>query len=364
MVEFFQSKNPEKRPFEEVSEGTNRETFGSEIYLRTIIDSCLDGITVVDEQGRFEFGNGSFFRIIGWPKEEIIGFQFKKILPEDEYDSAIKHWRNVQEGIPDDFETRIKTKNGELRSVQVAHKLTTIKGDKKVISFTKDITELKKLESGLKESEAKFRELFENADDPMYTHDLEGHFLSINKVGARILGASEEEIIGSNISKWLTPESFGMFKERVKKIHAGQPLEEPVIIEVVCKNGEHRWGEIRTRLIRNNDKIIVHGIARDITENILLKKELNKSNKHRKLLFHLIEGTRGGKTRALILKYLSDKSFNAHQITKCLNMDYKTIRHHLNVLIRNGVVIKTNVGGIDLYSLSNATELDLDINCR
>lgn len=363
-MEFLQSenKNPEKTTLEEVLGGTSESSFGSEIYLRTIVDSCLDGITVLDEQGTFEFGNDSFFRIIGWPKEEIIGFHPKKIIPEDEYDLIVNRWCDVQEDIPYYFETKIKTMNGELKYVQVAHTLTTIKGEKKFVSVVRDITEFKKLEASLKESESKFRELFENADQPMYTHDLEGRFLSINKVGVRILGAPEEEIIGSNISKWLTPESYGLFKERVKKIHAGQPLEEPVIIEVICKNGEHRWGEIRTRLIKNNDKIIVHGIARDITENMLLKKELSRSNKHRKLLFHLIEGTRGGKTRALILKYLSNRSYNAHHIAKALDMDYKTIRHHLNVLIRNGVVIKTNVDGIALYSLSYNMELDLDVN--
>jgi DNA-binding transcriptional ArsR family regulator len=122
---------------------------------------------------------------------------------------------------------------------------------------------------------------------------------------------------------------------------------------VVCKNGEHRWGEVRTRLFRTNDKIIVHGICRDITENIILKQELKKSNKQSRLLCHLIAGTRGGRTRALILKNLVDRSYNAHQLSKVLNMDYKTIRHHLDVLIKNGIITKTNDGNICLYFISN-----------
>ncbi|VVB92104.1 Methyl sulfide methyltransferase-associated sensor [uncultured archaeon] len=325
---------------------------GNEEYLRMIIDSSPDGITVVDEQGRFEFVNDSFCRIIGWPEEEIIGHYYRKIIPEDECNFIIRQWRNVREGVPGDFETKIMTKGGEIKYIKVAHTLSTINGKKKIVSVTKDITDFKKRELDLKESEAKYRELFENADDPMYTHDLEGRFLSINKIGLKLLGGTEEEVIGSNVSQWLTKDSYNNFRERVKKILAGQPLEEPVVIEVICKNGEHKWGDVRTRLIRNEDKIIVHGIARDITENMKLKQELNKSNKQRKLLCYLIEGTRGGKSRALILRHLVDRSYNAHQLAKLLSMDYKTIRHHLEVLVKNGIITKSNDGYTDLYFLS------------
>ena len=62
------------------SEDKNKKLFHHEEYLRIIVGSSLDGITVVDEQGKFEFANDSFFRIIEWPKEEIIGNNFLKII--------------------------------------------------------------------------------------------------------------------------------------------------------------------------------------------------------------------------------------------------------------------------------------------
>jgi len=78
--------------------------------------------------------------------------------------------------------------------------------------------ENKTLELALKESEAKYRDLFENANEAMYTHDLKGNFLSVNKIGLQLLGATEEEIIGSNIKEWITPRSFEIFEDRVRKI--------------------------------------------------------------------------------------------------------------------------------------------------
>ncbi len=332
------------------------ELFQSEKYFRAIIEASIDGIVVVDEKGRIEFGNDSFYKIVNWPRDELLGQSFGKMLPDYTKELYLKIWQEILNNTNTEKSAvgKIVGKNGRIIYLHNSRVALVINGEKKILFNVKDITEQKTLELNLKESEAKVRELFENADDPMYTHDLEGYFLSINKVGAKTLGATEEEIIGSNVSQWLTPQSYNTFRERVKKIYAGEKLEEPVVIEVVCKNGEHKWGEVRTRLFRDGGgKIIVHGIARDITENIMLKKELNRSNKQRALLCYLIEGTRGGKTRALILKHLIDRSYNAHQLAKALDMDYKTIRHHLEVLIKNGIITKGTDSYTDLYFISN-----------
>ncbi|HEY6626055.1 MAG TPA: PAS domain S-box protein [Ignavibacteriaceae bacterium] len=586
----------------------------SEKYLRTIIESTLDGITVVDEYGKFEFGNDSFFRIIGWSKEEIIGQYFMKVIPEDTREFVMGHWQGVQTDHGGFHEIKIKTRYGIIKYLNVSSSLVEINGKNKVVviihdisenkiqeiklneseakyrklfenandgiyahdsegNFTsinkagletlgeteeekvvgsnfskwltpeslkialealkksisheitnsslkleiirsdnehrwievngwvikdgnrvtgingiaRDITEKLRLEEKLKASESLYKDLFENADDPMYTHDLKGNILTINKVALKLLAVTEEEIIGSNISKWVTPESYKIFVDRVRKIFLNQPLEELVVMEVINKKGEHKWGEARTRLLKDGNKIIgthgimrditekmrlekelkeseekyrdlfenaqdamyvlddegnflklnkvglqtlgcikeevigtnisewitqeslkitnerrkkclsgekvdqtdileivckngehkwveikireikegkktieIHGIARDITENRLLKQELKKSNKQQKLLCYLIQGTRGGKTRALILKHLNDRSYNAHQLSTVMNMDYKTIRHHLGVLIKNGIIGKGNDGYSDLYFISKDMEEDLN----
>ena len=459
----------------------------NEKYLRAIIESSIDGIAVVNHQGEIEFGNDSFFNIVGWPKDELLGQSFIKMLTKDTKELYLKIWHEAQNNINNSkiTDAKIITKKGEIRYLLNSRAEMVFDGEKKILYITKDITKQKKIEFELKESEAKFRDLFDNADDPMYTHDLKGNFLTVNKVGIKLLGGTKEEIIGSNISKWLTPDSYRIFEDRVRKIYLNQPLEPTVVIEVInkngehkfgeartrlikdgnriiavhgivrditekiklendlkeseekyrdlfenaqdamyvldtqgnflkmnqvglqtlgckkeevvgtninkwvtpeslriieerrkkrlsgekveqtdiieimCKNGEHRWGEIRTREIKDGDRTIeIHGIARDITENRLLKQELRKSNKQQKLLCYLIQGTRGGKSRALILKHLSDKSYNANQLATALNMDYKTIRHHLKVLIKNGIIAKGNDGYSDLYFISNNIDLN------
>lgn len=58
----------------------------------------------------------------------------------------------------------------------------------------------------------------------------------------------------------------------------------------------------------------------------------------RQLLWYLIAGTRGGANRARILRALHERPYNAHQLGEALGLDYRTIRHHLRILRRNGLV--------------------------
>ncbi len=324
-------------------------------YIKTIIESSIDGIAVVDDLGKIEFGNNAFFNIVGWPREDLSGQSFEKMLTDDTKQLYLKVWREARNSLDTEkvAEAKIITKDGEIRYLLNSRVSMILNGEKKYIFSTKNITEQKKLELKLRESEEKYRDLFENAGDTMYVLDIEGNVLKMNITGLQILGCTKEEVIGKNISKWITPESMKIVNERKKKHLMGEIVNNADVLEIVCKNGEHRWIEIKTRWIKDGERIIeIHGIARDITENILLKHELNKSNKHRKLLCYLIEGTRGGKTRALILKHLAGKSYNANQLATLLNMDYKTIRHHLDVLIKNGIIGKINDGYSDLYFIT------------
>ncbi|MFU8766922.1 MAG: winged helix-turn-helix domain-containing protein [Candidatus Methanoperedens sp.] len=71
-------------------------------------------------------------------------------------------------------------------------------------------------------------------------------------------------------------------------------------------------------------------------------------------------GTRGGQTRALILKNLIDRPYNANQLSEAMGMDYKTIRHHLDVLIKNGVITMEGEKYGAMYFISKSMEANLD----
>ena len=337
----------------------------SDLKYRDLFENANDAIFTCSAEGYITTANIATARMSGCNTiDEVIGTRFSDWFPPESLQQAVNNTRKYFSGehVKQPVIYEFIWKNGEHRWAEIRSRVIK-EGDKAIAlhCIARDITERRKLERELKESEAKYRDLFENAQDAMYVIDTEGNFLKMNQIGLQALGYTKEEFIGSNISKFVTSESLKIVKERQKKRLLGELVKQTDVMEMVCKNGEHRWVEIKTRDIKDGDKIIeIHGIARDITDNIILKHELKKSNKHRKLLCYLIEGTRGGKTRAMILKYLIDKSYNANQLAKAMNMDYKTVRHHLNVLIKNGIITKDRNRYTDIYYLSKNIESDLN----
>ena len=80
----------------------------------------------------------------------------------------------------------------------------------------------------------------------------------------------------------------------------------------------------------------------------------------KKLLWWLIAGMKGGLNRAKIIKMLNDRPYNAHQLSEELNLDYKTIRHHIKVLEQNNVVKSGGEKYGKMYFLSPAMEENYD----
>lgn len=80
-----------------------------------------------------------------------------------------------------------------------------------------------------------------------------------------------------------------------------------------------------------------------------------------KLLWWLITGKRGGINRAKIIKELNDRPYNAHQLSKELNLDYKTIRHHIKILEENKVIKASGDEYSKLYFLTDEMEKSYDI---
>ena len=80
------------------------------------------------------------------------------------------------------------------------------------------------------------------------------------------------------------------------------------------------------------------------------------------LLWYLIAGTKGGETRGKIIELLKEKPSNANKIAKILKLDYKTVRHHLEVLEKNNIIIAVNKGKYGaVYFLSELMESNIGV---
>ncbi len=266
--------------------------FDSEAKYRELFDNAHEGISVTDINGRFLSINKTGLKIFGCTSDQIIGTTFFEWLSKDSVDIALNFLKRLQSGEITEQQVirEIIRPNREHRWIEV--KIRVIKEYDRIIGFhsmINDITEKKDMElklryyneklrmsyEKLKIAEVKYRDLFENASDGIYIHDVDGYFIKINKVGLEMFGCPGEEIIGSHLSEWFSPVSVEMVNEIIKDLVSGKTIDKPAILEVVRKDGELRLGEIKVKPVNYDDKITeVYGIIRDVTEKNRLEQKL------------------------------------------------------------------------------------------
>jgi PAS domain-containing protein len=103
-----------------------------------------------------------------------------------------------------------------------------------VIGVATDITEARRAEASIRESEERYRELFENANDIIYTHDLEGNFTSLNRTGERITGYSREEATAMNVADVIAPEHLNLAREMIAH-KASEKVSTVYEIDIISK---------------------------------------------------------------------------------------------------------------------------------
>ncbi|HEU4834621.1 MAG TPA: PAS domain S-box protein [Pyrinomonadaceae bacterium] len=149
-----------------------------------------------------------------------------------------------------------------------------------VAELEKRIAERKRAEIALRESEERYRELFENAKDAIYVHDLEGTYLSINRAAEKLSGYSRGEIIGHNFKEFVAPEHVRYVRDSFWKKLA-QEGETTYEIDVIKRDGRRVPIEVSSRPIYENGILVgVQGMARDITERKLAQDALQMFSHH------------------------------------------------------------------------------------
>ncbi len=131
----------------------------------------------------------------------------------------------------------------------------------------RDISGRLNMEDALRASEQNYRELFEGANDIVYTHDFEGNFTAVNPAGLRRFGYTAEEIGRVNIAEIIDPQHVGRAREEVIRKLRGAERSEPYELLTHARDGADVWVEVSTRVIMEDGRAIgVQGIARDITD--------------------------------------------------------------------------------------------------
>ena len=251
------------------SEGALRQ---SEEKFRKIFENANDGIIYLDNSGTVIEINEKLLETLGYEQMEIVGKKFSEIdFLKPVHMSTIMHYfqKYMEKGETYSFtEIEAVHKDGhtiyfEANASRLQQKQSESDG---LLIIVRDITEKKQVDKVLKENEARFRNIVENATDVIYTHDLEGNIKSINPVVTQVYGYTIEEALQLNIAEIVVPGYLPLARQMILEKLSGISIG-PYELLTFHKNGESLWVEVNTRLLEHDGKPVgVQGIARDITE--------------------------------------------------------------------------------------------------
>jgi PAS domain S-box-containing protein len=140
------------------------------------------------------------------------------------------------------------------------------------------LAERERVEDALRESEERYRELVENANDIVFTLDLAGNMTSVNKAVESVTGYSREELVGMNLTDFLTPESVETTHQMTQRKLAGEERTN-YEVDVRTKDGQLLTLEISSRLLlRKGEPAGIQGVARDITTRRRAEEALREAD--------------------------------------------------------------------------------------
>ena len=267
----------------------NEELRESEELYRLLFERGKDAVVVHDiESMRFVDANPATEALWGYTKSELMTMTPMDLsLEPDKTREALK-----QAAKPGGTQVSIRwqrKKDGSSVAVEISASLPfTWKNRNVLYSIVRDITERKKGEEALRESEALYRDLVENIEDLVCKHDLQGNLIFVNSSSANLLGYGSADLVGTNLRSYLAPEVRDQFDAYLAAIQRDGCASGLMLIQT--KTGEKRIWEYRNTLRREGvaDPMVL-GIARDVTDRKRAEEELRKSEQRYRAVVDNIE---------------------------------------------------------------------------
>jgi PAS domain S-box-containing protein len=260
----------------------------SEERYRQLAENAGEAIFVVQD-GTVKFINSKGEELSGYSLEELTSAPFAKFIHPDDVNMVVERYARRLKGepIPQTYDFRIVRKDGDIRWGTLSAVSISWDDRPAVLCFMSDITERKRAEEALRQSEERYRTILEEMEDSYFEVDLGGHLTFVNNSVCRDLGYSREELIGMSYKAFTAAEDvdsvFRVFNEvyQTGVPNKGSPWR------TVRKDGTHGFAETSISLLRNDKGEITgfRGVGRDITERKQTEEKLRQSRENYRALF-------------------------------------------------------------------------------
>ncbi len=261
----------------------------SEEQYRTLVETSQDGISLMDIKGQMIFVNSRKATMVGAKDPiELVGqnaFNLLTIQSAEKVNSIMPEL--MQKGYFDALEADVRRLDGSIFTAEF--NITVLPdsfGNPKYLMDTmRDITERKKSEKALKESEERYRTIIEAFPEIIMVSDLEGRIIFANDALERITGITSIDYTNRNRKAKIHPDDVKYVRNEIEKFLSSNSKHTPIIENRFIDTwGNEHWFSGIISKIHFENKLYLQTISRDITEKKLAEKELEKYRNHLEML--------------------------------------------------------------------------------
>ncbi|TSA52886.1 MAG: PAS domain S-box protein [Planctomycetaceae bacterium] len=256
-------------------------------YLDNLIRSSNAPVIVWDSELKVTLMNQSFEKMSGWTETEMIGQPMDVLFPDDTRSVSLKKIESASKGERDlkASEIAICRKDGKLQTV-LWNSYNTYAEDKRTILATlaqgEDITDRKRAEEALRESEEKYRTVVEAQTDLICRYTSDWKITFVNEAYCRYFNKRQEELIGRSFMPLLPEKHRKMVEDKLSLLLDSETKEVKHEHQVISGTGELRWQQWINRAIFDDQNHLIEfqSVGRDITDLKLAEEALTKTMKN------------------------------------------------------------------------------------
>jgi PAS domain S-box-containing protein len=253
----------------------------SEEKYKDLFENAMDTILTLDLKGSVTAVNNSILRF-GYKKEDLVGKRILDFVSKEYWPTIMRDLSQVTQGKSVKNETEIVVPTGKILVEYHARAIVKESNVTGVQINLRDVTERKKSEELLRESEERFRGLFESIRDPVGIFvGREGRLMDYNAAFKRLSGYTDEELKGKAFLDFVHPDDHALVLEKYQTEYSEEEL--PLVYEIrgMNKKGESLPLEISVSTYKKKDKVIgIEVIHREITERKRYERSLSTLNIH------------------------------------------------------------------------------------
>jgi len=249
----------------------------SEIWFRSLFENASDGIFYLSTDRELVEVNHAFALMHGYSIDEMRKMNLRDLDVPETAEKAPERMRRILSGEVFTFEVEHYHKDGHILPLEVTASMITVNNEKYVLAFHRDITERKRAENALRESEDKFKYVFDYSVVGKSITYLGGE-VHVNKAFCNMLDYSAEEMQGKKWQEMTHPDDIELTQNQINLLMSGEKESARLIKRFLRKNGSIVWVDLSSTLRRDkqNKPLYLMSAVIDITERKQAEEKLTE----------------------------------------------------------------------------------------